>query len=90
MIVAGGEIGQVVENGKVTKQYQALDTDMFDYCWNHSPTLTSDWNNPNEEDKKKLNEIKLKVIECTNKDGTKYKVRFCPKCKQVVQYTKPI
>lgn len=89
MIISGGEIGQVVKEGKVEKQYQAVNTDTIDYCWNHSPTLTSDWKNPNDEDKKKLEEIRLKVIECTNKDGSKYKVRFCSKCKQVVQYTVP-
>lgn len=89
MIISAGEIGQVVKDGKVERQYKPFDTDTIDYCWNHSPTLTSDWRNPNDEDKKKLDEIRLKQVECTNKDGSKYKVRFCPKCKQVVQYTVP-
>lgn len=89
MIIAGGEIGNIVKNGKVTeRQYQSVNTDTLEYCWRHHPTLTSDWKNPSPEDKKKLDKIRLKDYEVWDKDKL-VKARFCPKCFQTVFYTKP-
>ena len=36
MIIPGGQIGEVVKNGKGIKQYQAVDTDKIEYCWKHN------------------------------------------------------
>ena len=87
MFVIGGEIGQVVKGGKVEKQYQKIDTDTLDFCWLHNITLTSDWKNPNEEDKKKLEKIRLIERESKGKDGDIIKFRMCPKCYLIVKYT---
>jgi hypothetical protein len=90
MIIPAYQSGEVAEGGKiVSKQYQPIDTDTLEYCWRHSLELTSDWKNPNKEDKKKLDKIKLKEGEITEKDGTIKKFRFCPACFQHVEYTKP-
>jgi hypothetical protein len=87
-IIQGGEVGQIVNNGKVTKQYEAINTDSLEYCWRHQLRLTSDWKNPSEEDKKKLEAIRLIPGEVKDKEGNVKKFRFCPKCYQVVNYTK--
>lgn len=90
MLIAGGEIGQIVKNGKVTeRQYQKVDTDSLIYCWRHPITLTSDWKNPSPEDQKKLDKIRLVEGETKNKDGTWTKFRWCRKCGNTVYYTKP-
>lgn len=89
MIIQGGESGQVAKNGKLLeKQYQTVDTDNLEYCWKHPITLTSDWKNPNEWDKKKLDKIKLLPREIVEKDGTVNKFRICPSCWLIVPYTK--
>ena len=87
-IVQGGQIGEIVKNGKGIKQYQAINTDDLEYCWRHPITLTSDWKNPNKEDKKKLDKIRLKESFTKEKDGKLHKFRFCPKCWQMVEWTK--
>jgi hypothetical protein len=89
MIIPGGETGEVVDKGKIVrKEYQKVDTDTLEYCWLHNLELTSDWKNPNEEDKKKLDQIRLKAGEVTDKKGNIKKFRFCPKCMQTIEYTK--
>jgi len=90
MIIKGGQTGETVENGKIlAKQYQPIDTDTLEYCWKHpNTTLTSDWKNPNPEDKKKLDKIKLEHREMKEKDGTISKFRICPKCYNFISYTK--
>jgi len=91
MIIPAGEMGQIVKEGKIVeRQYQPFDTDKTDYCWKHSIELTSDWKNPNEEDKKKLEKIRLIPAETTEKDGKVDKFRICKKCWNKVEYTKPI
>ncbi len=89
MIVPGGQVGELASKGKaVEKQYQAVNTDTLEYCWLHNLTLTSDWKNPSPEDKKKLDKIKLKDAQFTEKDGKIHKFRVCPKCGQIVEWTK--
>jgi len=89
MLIPGGQIGERASKGRITeKQYQAVNTDKLDYCWRHPITLTSDWKNPSPEDKKQLEEIRLKETEVKNKDGSITKSRFCPKCFVSVPYTK--
>lgn len=87
-LIPAGEIGQIVKNGKITeRQYQTVNTDTLDFCWRHNIILTSDWKNPNEEDKKKLEKIRLVKYQIKEKDGTFTKLRYCPECYQTVQYT---
>lgn len=89
MIIPGGQIGEIVEEGRVQeKQYQPVDTDGLEYCWRHPITLTSDWKNPNPEDKTKLDKIRLVEGQTKEKDGSRKKFRYCPKCFQTVYYTK--
>ena len=89
VVIAGGQIGEIASKGRVTeKQYQAVDSDTLSYCWRHALTLTSDWKNPNKEDKKQLDKIRLKPQQIIEKDGTIHKFRFCPKCWAMIEYTK--
>jgi hypothetical protein len=89
MLIPGGQIGEIVKDGVIQeKQYEAVNTDTLEYCWLHPYTLTSDWRNPNAEDKKKLDKIRLKEGKIYKEDGSVKKFRYCPKCQQVVWYTK--
>jgi hypothetical protein len=89
MIVQGGQIGQIVRKGeKVENQYQAINTDDLEYCWRHNIYLNSDWRNPNKEDQKKLDKIRLMPSETKDKDGKIHKARYCKKCFQQVEWTK--
>ena len=91
MIIPGGQIGEIASKGRVAeKQYQAVDTDTLSYCWRHNLTLTSDWKNPNKEDQKQLDKIRLVEGETKNKDGTWTRFRWCRKCGNLIYYTKQI
>jgi hypothetical protein len=88
MIIPTHQIGEVAKDGQIVeKQYKAFNTDTVDFCWLHNLTLTSDWKNPNEEDKKKLEKVRLEPCEVTERDGSVTKFRRCIKCGQIVRWT---
>ncbi len=89
MMIPGGQIGEIADKGKLKeKQYQAVDTDDLEYCWLHNLNLKSDWRIPSIEDQIRLNRIRLVPGTVIGKDGKTHKYRYCPKCHQIVYYTK--
>jgi len=78
----------IIRGRRLSKHnYESLDSDSIEFCWLHNFNMTSEIDNPNPADKKKLDRIRLVEGHSTDKEGKEEKFRFCPKCYQVVTYT---